>query len=85
MKITSPPQSHLGRVHRYPSQQRMHSSAACDSCAVSTAGKSSYSYSAMAMPHLCQSLDTLVPNLTITLTLLTTLIQLQPPASILQA
>jgi len=40
---TSPPQSHLGRVRRYPSWQRVHSSAACVSCAMYAADKSSYS------------------------------------------
>jgi len=40
---TNPPQSHFGKAHHYPSWQRMHSSAACASCAMSTADKSSYS------------------------------------------
>jgi len=39
---TSPPQSHLGTACRYASRQRMHSSAACASCTMSTADKSSY-------------------------------------------
>jgi len=35
-------QSNLGRVHRHPSWLRMHSSAVCASCAVSTADESSH-------------------------------------------
>ena len=38
-----PHRSHLGRARRYPSRQRMHSSTACASCAMSTTDKSSYS------------------------------------------
>jgi len=41
--ITSPPQSNLGRVHSRLSWQRMHSSAACVSCAISTGDMSNHS------------------------------------------
>ena len=64
-KRTSPPQSHLGTVRRYPSRQRMHSSAACAGCAMSTADKCSYSAAGTLYIHsmiLHQSLDTSVPN-----------------------
>ena len=73
---TSPPESHLGRAHRYPSRQRMHSSTACANCAVSTADKSSYS--ATGTLHLYHSSPlthrSLTVIFTITLTLLTVLI-----------
>jgi len=36
-KTTSHPKSHLGRAYHYPSRQRMHLSAVCASCAISTA------------------------------------------------
>jgi len=51
MQLTSPPQSYLGRVHCYPSWQRMHLSAACASWAMSTADKSSYMYSSAWILH----------------------------------
>jgi len=64
-ELTSPPQSHLGRVHRHPSLQIMHSSAVCAICAVSTAYKSSYSAAGMLNPYHFSpfTVDTLVPNL----------------------
>jgi len=49
LNITSPPQSDLGRALRLPSRQRMHLSAACASCAMSTADKSNHS--AVGTPH----------------------------------
>jgi len=57
-------QSHLGKAHSYSSQQRMHSSAACVSCAKSTADKSSYSAAGMLHPYHLRPLtvDALVPN-----------------------
>jgi len=81
-------QSHLGTAHHYLSQQRMHSSAACASCAMSTADKSSYSAAGMHACHISPLTHwslTITFTLTLTLTLLTLLIPLQPLASILQA
>jgi len=49
--VTSPPQSQLGRVCGYPSWQRMHSSTACASSAMSTADKSSYSAADTLYPY----------------------------------
>jgi len=45
-------QSHLGRARRYPSRQRMHSSAACASCATSTADTSRYSAAGTLYPRV---------------------------------
>jgi len=50
--VASPPQSHLGRVRCYPSRQRMHLPAACASCAMSTADKSSYSATSTLHPDI---------------------------------
>jgi len=85
--ITSPPQSHLGRVHHFPSWQKMHSCAACASCAMSTADKSSYSAMGTLHPYHDTNISplthrSLTVTFTLTLTLLTILISLQPPASI---
>jgi len=79
--ITSPPQSHLGRAHRHSLRQRMHSSTACASCAMSTADKSSYSAAGTLHPYHFSPLT----YRSLSLTLLTVLIPLQPPAGILQA
>ena len=86
---TSPPQSHLGRVCRYPSWLKMDSSTSCARCAISTADKSSYTaqvhYIHTMISHQSVTHRSLTVTFTITLILLTILIPLQPPASILQA
>ena len=48
---TNPLQSNLGRARRRPSRQRMHSSAACASSAMSTADKSNDSAAGMLPPY----------------------------------
>jgi len=63
----NPPQSHLGRVHHNPSWQRMHSSAAYASRAMSTADKSSFLAMGMLHPYhfspLTVDTSVLNPNL----------------------
>ena len=85
--LTSLPQSHLGRVHCYLSQQRIHSSTACASGAMSTADNCSYSVVGTLHPYYFSPLThrSLTLTFTLTLTLLTIIIPLQPPASIVQA
>ena len=84
--LQCPPESHLGRVRRYPSWQRMLSCAACASCTMSTADKSSYSAAGTLYPYHISPLTyrSLTIAFTLTLTLLAILIPLQLPASILQ-
>jgi len=83
--ITTLPQSHLRRACRYPSLQRMHSSTACASCAMSTADKSSCSSAGTLHPYISPlTHQSLTITFTIALALLTILIQLQQPAGILQ-
>jgi len=64
--IKSPPQSHLGKARRYPSRQRMHSSTACASSAMSIADKSSYSATDKLHPYQFSPLTN--RSLTITFT-----------------
>jgi len=65
--------SHLGRAHCYPSRQRMHSSAACASCATSIADKSSYLAAGTLHPYRIIPLThrSLTVTFTLTLTILT--------------
>jgi len=69
-KYNKSSQSHLGRAYHYPSRQRMHLSAACASCAMSTADKSSYLAMGMLHPHHISPLThrSLTVTFTITLT-----------------
>jgi len=53
--------SHLGRVHCYPSWQRMYSSAVCASCAMSTVNSSYTQPQVYSTSIPLQSLDTSVP------------------------
>jgi len=69
--ITSPPQSYLGRACRYPSWQSMHLSAACASCAMSTADKSSYSAVGTLHTYYISPLTHRPLTVTFTITLLT--------------
>jgi len=49
--LASPPQTNLGSAHRLLSWQKMHSSTACASCAMSTAEESNHSTAGMLYPH----------------------------------
>jgi len=68
---TSPPQSHLGKAHRHPSQQRMHLSAVCASCAMTTADQSNYSAAGTLHPYHCSPVTHQFLLLIFTLNLLT--------------
>jgi len=75
INLTSPPESYLGRAHYYSSWQRIHSSAVCASCAMSTTNDCSYS--AVGTLHLYHfsplTHRSLIVTFTLTLTLLTIL------------
>jgi len=77
--VTSPSHNHLGRACHYPSWQRMHSSAVCASCAMS-----SYSARGTLHPYHISPFTHWSLTVTFTLTLLAVLIPLQLPANILQ-
>jgi len=51
-RLTSPPQSHLGRTRRYPSRQRLDLLASCaTSCVIPTADESNHSATGTLHPH----------------------------------